>query len=176
MNSECHSFYISHEYFLWQDLFEGTFIFYPVTLTYEFDLFFENFKLAIYYLTVIARALMFHMSIPCDRNFWWVLLFFFPVTLTFEFDLFFDNFKLAYDFCTDSARSLIFHMSDHSDKTFFVGTIIFYPVTLTLEFDLEHILWWDLPTGIRIFVLVTFAIFSGFILTMQFVENQHNLT
>ena len=43
--------------------------FYPVTMTLEFDLFFENFW------WVSAGALIFHMSIPCDKIFPWVTLF-----------------------------------------------------------------------------------------------------
>ena len=60
-------------------------IFDPVTLTLEFDPFFENFNLANNFRTVSARALMFHMSIPCDQGFLWVPMFY-PVTLTLKFD------------------------------------------------------------------------------------------
>ena len=66
-----------------------TIIFYPVTLTLEYDPFFENFNLAYNFWTVGAKALIFHMSIPCDKTFQWVPLFFYPVTLTLEYDLFF---------------------------------------------------------------------------------------
>ena len=38
-------FYL-YEYLLWQDLFEGTNIFYPVPLTIEFGLLFENLNLS----------------------------------------------------------------------------------------------------------------------------------
>ena len=48
----------------------GYHFFYPVTLTLEFDLLFENFNLAYNFWTVTARALIFHMNIPCD----WVFL------------------------------------------------------------------------------------------------------
>ena len=44
---------------------------YFVSLTLEFDTFFEIFNL-----TVSARALIFHMSVPCDKTFPWVPLFF----------------------------------------------------------------------------------------------------
>ena len=54
----------------------GTIIFDPVTLTLEFDPVFENFNLANNFWTVSARALMFHMSIPCYKYFLWVALFF----------------------------------------------------------------------------------------------------
>ena len=54
----------------------GTIIFYPVTLTLEFDPFLENFNLANDFWTVSARALKFHMSIPCDKTFLWIPLFF----------------------------------------------------------------------------------------------------
>ena len=62
----------------------GTIIFYPVTLTLEFDPFFENFNLANNFWTVSARALIFHMSIPCENT-----IIFYPVTLTLEFGPFF---------------------------------------------------------------------------------------
>ena len=57
-----------------------------MTLTLKFDAFFENFYLANNFLTVSARALIFHMNIPCDKNFQWEPLYFYPVTLTLEFD------------------------------------------------------------------------------------------
>ena len=53
----------------------GTIIFDPVTLTLEFDPFFENFNLAYNFRTVSARALIFHRSIHCDKTFTWVPLF-----------------------------------------------------------------------------------------------------
>ena len=76
----------------------GTIIFYPVTLTLEFDPFFEIFNLAYNFRTVSARALIFHMNIPCDKTFPWVPLFFYTATLTLEFDSFFENFNLANKF------------------------------------------------------------------------------
>ena len=65
----------------------GTNIFYPVTLTLEFDLIFKN--LANNFWIVSARVLIFNMSIDCDKTF-----LFYPVTLTLEFDLFIENFNL----------------------------------------------------------------------------------
>ena len=59
----------SHACFLWQNLFMGTKISNHVTLTLEFDLFSENFNLANTFWTVGARALIFHMSISCDKIF-----------------------------------------------------------------------------------------------------------
>ena len=47
----------------------GTIIFYHVTLTLEFDPFFENFNLPNNFLTVTARALIFHISDPSDKAF-----------------------------------------------------------------------------------------------------------
>ena len=87
--------------------------FYPVTLTLEFDPFFVNFNIANNFWTLSARALIFHMSIPCDKT-----IIFYPVTLTLEFDPFFKNFNLVNNFWTVSARALIFHMSIPCDKTF----------------------------------------------------------
>ena len=54
----------------------GTIIFDPVTLTLDIDPFFENFNLAKNFGTVSVRALIFHMSIPCEKTCPWVLLFF----------------------------------------------------------------------------------------------------
>ena len=53
-----------------------TIIFDPVTLTLEFDLLFKNFNLVNNFWTVSSKALIFHMSIPCDKTFQWVPLFF----------------------------------------------------------------------------------------------------
>ena len=65
-------------YFTWVFLvmrpFHG-YLFCPVTLTLEFDPFFENFNLSYNFWTVSARALIFHMSISCDKTFQWVPLF-----------------------------------------------------------------------------------------------------
>ena len=75
-----------------KDLSGGTIIFYPVT-------FFENFNLAINFWTVSARALIFNMSIPCDKTFpgaqllfilWpWLPIFFLSCDLDLEFYPFF---------------------------------------------------------------------------------------
>ena len=46
--------------------------FYPVTLTLEFDPFFEIIKLANNFWTVSARALKFYMSIASGKDFSWV--------------------------------------------------------------------------------------------------------
>ena len=45
----------------------------PLTLTLEFDPFFKNFNLAHYFGIVSARALIFHMNIPCDEIFLYLL-------------------------------------------------------------------------------------------------------
>ena len=66
------------------------FLFLPVTLTLELDPFFENFNLSNNFWTVSVRALIFHMSIPCDKSFLWVPLFFtlwlWPLTLLITFE------------------------------------------------------------------------------------------
>ena len=74
--------------FLWVPLF------YPVTLTLEFDPFFDNFNLANNFWIVSARALIFHMSIPCDETFLW-----------------FHDFLI-------NVRAFILHMSISCDKIF----------------------------------------------------------
>ena len=45
--------------------------FYPVTLTSEFGLLFENVNLAYNFSTVCARVFIFHMTIPYDKIFCW---------------------------------------------------------------------------------------------------------
>ena len=55
-----------------------TFIFETVTLTLEFDPFFEKCNLSNNFWTVSARALIFHTSISCDQTFQWVPTFFTP--------------------------------------------------------------------------------------------------
>ena len=55
---------------------DKTIIFYPVTLTLEFDPYFENFIHANNFWTVSAKALIFNMSIPFDKTFSWVPFFF----------------------------------------------------------------------------------------------------
>ena len=52
----------------------GTNIFDLVTLTMEFVLHFDNFKLANNFRTMNARALIFPQSILCDKTFSWVLM------------------------------------------------------------------------------------------------------
>ena len=76
-----------------------------------------NFNLANKFWTVSARALIFHMSIPCDKTFKWLPLFD-PVILTLEFDPYFNNFNLADNYWSVSARAFIFHTSIPCDKTF----------------------------------------------------------
>ena len=79
--------------------------------------FFENFNLANNFWTVGARALIFHMNIPCDETFPRVPLFFTPWPWPWSLTLFL-NFNLAKNFWTVGARALIFHMNIPCDKTF----------------------------------------------------------
>ena len=79
-----------------------------------------------------ARALIFHMNIPCDKTFFRGYHFCYLVTLTLEFDTFFENFDLAYNFWTLSARALIFHISDPSDKDFLRVLYDFRPCDIGL--------------------------------------------
>ena len=66
-------------YFTWVFLvirpFHGYHYFLPCDLDLEVWPFFEHFNLANYIWTVSARALIFYMSIPCDKTFPWVPLF-----------------------------------------------------------------------------------------------------
>ena len=113
----------------------GTIIYDPVTLTLEFDPFFENFNLANNFWIVGARALIFLMSIPCDKTFQWVPLFFtlwpWPWSLTYFLKILtllitFEQWVLELQYFT-----WVFLVIRP-----FVGTIIFYLVTLTWEYDL----------------------------------------
>ena len=62
-------------YFIWVFLVLRPFRGYHYFWRCDLDLcsFFEIFNLAYYFWTVGARALIFHMSIPCDKTFSWVL-------------------------------------------------------------------------------------------------------
>ena len=62
-------FHISHVYFLWQDIFVGTNFFYLVTLTLTFDLLLKKHNLHHNFWTKSERALILHISIPCDKTF-----------------------------------------------------------------------------------------------------------
>ena len=68
-------------------------------------------------ITVSARALIFHINIPCDKTFLWVPFFFYRDLDLGVWSIFW-NFKLANNFWTVSARALIFHTSIPCDKTF----------------------------------------------------------
>ena len=75
MNREKHDgFHITHVYSLWQDLSNHTIIFDLVTLTLKFDLFFKNFKLGRNFWTSRDRAFIFHMYIPCDKTFHFIIV------------------------------------------------------------------------------------------------------
>ena len=80
---------IFHMIFLVIGPFRGYHYFWPCDLDLGVC---KNFNVANHFWTVSARALIFHMSIPCDETFPWVRLFFYLVTLTREFDLLFKNF------------------------------------------------------------------------------------
>ena len=60
---------------------------------------------------VSARALIFHMSIPCDKTFPREPFFFYTVTLALEIDPFFEHIYIAFNFLTGSTRALIFYIS-----------------------------------------------------------------
>ena len=106
-------------YFTWIFLvirpFGGYHYFLPCDLDLGFWPIFWNFNLTNNFWTVSARAMIVHISIPCDKTFPWVPFFFtmwpWPWSLTI-----FENFKLANNFWTVSARALIFNMSISSDN------------------------------------------------------------
>ena len=63
----CHHF--SHLYFLWQDLSVDTKIFDFVTLTLTFDLLLKKLNLDHNFWSKSYRALILHISVPCDKTF-----------------------------------------------------------------------------------------------------------
>ena len=65
-----------------------------------------------------ARALIFHMSIPCDKTFPLVPLFFTLWPWPWSMTHFTKNFNLTNNSRTVTLRALIFHMSIPCDKTF----------------------------------------------------------
>ena len=56
-----------------------------------------------------VKALIFHISISCDKTFPWVL-----TDLTLEFDLLFENLNLANNLQIVCTRALIFHLREYS--------------------------------------------------------------
>ena len=93
------------------------YFFSPVIFTLEFYLIFENLNPVQNFSTVSARALIFHMIIPCDMSFPWVSFFLYPVTLHFEFNPL-KKLTLLITFGKVSTRTLKFHKSIPCDKTF----------------------------------------------------------
>ena len=77
-----------------------------------------NFNLANNFWTGSARALIFHMNIPCDKTFPWVPLFFTLWPWPWSLTHFLKTLTLVITFWTVGARALIFHMSIPCDKTF----------------------------------------------------------
>jgi hypothetical protein len=63
---------ISHKCSSWQDLSMFFNKVYLVTLTLVFDLITENFNLSFIVWMVCTRILIFHMRVPCNKNFLWV--------------------------------------------------------------------------------------------------------
>ena len=106
----------------------------------------KNLNLANNFRTMSARALIFHMSIPCYKTFSWV-----PLTL--EIDLLFENFNPAYNYSTMSDRVLIFHMSIPCDKIFPLVPTIFtlWPTPWSLIYFLEN---WTVSARVFIFHLI----------------------
>ena len=123
------------------------------TLTSKFGLFSANFDLAIHFWTVSARALIFHMSILCDKTFPWVTTSF---TLTLEFDIFSENFSLAINFWTVTANALIFHLSTTCDKTFLQIPTFLYWYQGICPCELCHLWNWPLSGA---FVFHTYILF-----------------
>ena len=93
--------------------------------------------------TLSARALIFNMSIPCDKTFPCEPYFFYPVSLTLEFYLLFENLNLANNFWTMRARALIFYITILCDKTFLWVPTFFtlWPWSRNLTFFLNHYLF-----------------------------------
>ena len=98
----------------------GAYCFCPVcrSVFLSFSPPFWNFNLANNFWTVSDRAFIFHMIIPCDKNFPWVSLFFTLLPWPWSLTQIFENFNLVNNFWTVNARALIFHMNISCDKTF----------------------------------------------------------
>ena len=92
----------------------------------------QNFNLANNFSTVSARAVIFHMSIPCNKTFPWVRTF---VTLTLEFDLFSENLILANYCSTVSVR--IFYISHDVP----CEKILLFVLLKPFDLDMWHIFW-----------------------------------
>jgi hypothetical protein len=73
----------------------------------------KSFNFGYNFWMVSTRALIFHMSIPCDKTFLWVSKFF-----TLVLDLLIENCNLGYVFWLVCTSASIFHMSILCDKTF----------------------------------------------------------
>jgi hypothetical protein len=118
LNGKYQGFDISHEYYLWQYLSvvtkHITLWSWPRCFIYFKK---KNFNLGYNFWMVCTRALIFHMSILCDKTFSWVQNFWTCVILTLVFNLFIENFNLAYIFWLVITRTLIFHTSLPWDKT-----------------------------------------------------------
>ena len=181
-------------YFTWEFLviwpFRGYFIFYPVTLTLEFDPFLGKNNLANNFWTGSAAALMFYMSISCDKTFPLVPIFFtldlgvwpiFLKTLTllitfeqWEFDISLKMFNLTCHFRTVSARAWIFYMSILWDKTspWVPKLLTLWPWTWSLTYFLKNFHFinniWIVSVELRYFTVV-------FIVTDPFYGNQQFL-
>ena len=108
----------------------GITLFDPVTLSFEFYLYFEDFNLDNIFWIVRARIFIFHMYIPCDKIF---LLVFNLLILTIDLYLFKKK-HIGHNFLIMNIRVFI---NAHA-----------------------HFLWQDLATAIKIFVLVTLAVFG----------------
>ena len=88
---------------------------YSITLSFCPPL--GNFNLVYNFWTVSARALIFYLSIPCDKTFPWEQLVL-PCDLDLGVGPCFVSLNLANNLWTASDRALIFHISIPCDKTF----------------------------------------------------------
>ena len=79
-------------YFLWQTLSVDTKIFYFMTLT--FDLLLKKLNLDRNFWTKSDRALILHISIPCDKTFLLIPIFW-PSGLHLDFDLLLEKLELV---------------------------------------------------------------------------------
>ena len=119
-----------------------------------------------------ARTLIFHKSFLWDRTFPWVLIFFNLWHLTLVY--FWKTLILLKKFKSDDQIIHILHnYSFWSDLfvgfwfdldiwLFFLKSYIYHNRILNISFNIthEHFLWQDFSTGIRMYVLMTLAIFA----------------
>ena len=123
-------------------------IFYPLTLTMEFGLRFENFNHVNNFWTVFARDLLLRMTISSDKAFPWVPTF--STFMSICCDKTFSRVPISFTLCPWPLN-----------LAYFLKTLtcqeLFNSECYSFDISHEYFLWQDLSTVIKIFVFVTFG-------------------